>query len=176
MTNHITDLRMKLFWKRVGLVFFFFNLYQKNDEKTWWVAALRVGKLSRTTGLLHCKMEAKDDELEACGQLSLFSESRKGFSTIDQRALGKKAFDSILHGILGPCYCCSVTKSCLTLCNPMDCSLPGFSVHGIFHGVGCHFLLQKTFPTQGLNLRLLHCKRILCHWVTREYGTPGHYI
>ena len=25
-----------------------------------------------------------------------------------------------------------VTQSCLTLCNPMDCSLPGFSIHGIF--------------------------------------------
>ena len=24
--------------------------------------------------------------------------------------------------------CCSVTKSCLTLCNPMDCSMPGFLV------------------------------------------------
>ena len=27
---------------------------------------------------------------------------------------------------------CSVTQSCLTLCDPMDCSLPGSSVHGIF--------------------------------------------
>ena len=26
---------------------------------------------------------------------------------------------------------CSVTQSCLTLCGPMDYSLPGFSVHGI---------------------------------------------
>ena len=26
------------------------------------------------------------------------------------------------------CYCCSVTKSCLTLCNPMDYSTPGFPV------------------------------------------------
>ena len=25
-----------------------------------------------------------------------------------------------------------VTQSCLTLCNPMDCSPPGFSIHGIF--------------------------------------------
>ena len=25
---------------------------------------------------------------------------------------------------------CLVSQSCLTLCNPMDCSLPGFSVHG----------------------------------------------
>ena len=27
--------------------------------------------------------------------------------------------------------CCLVTKSCLTLCDPMDCGLPGFSVHGV---------------------------------------------
>ena len=25
-----------------------------------------------------------------------------------------------------------VAQSCLTLCNPIDCSLPGFSIHGIF--------------------------------------------
>ena len=25
-----------------------------------------------------------------------------------------------------------VAQSCLTLCHPMDCSLPGSSVHGIF--------------------------------------------
>ena len=30
-------------------------------------------------------------------------------------------------------------------------------------GVGCHFLLQRIFPTQGSNLGLLHCKRILYH-------------
>ena len=27
--------------------------------------------------------------------------------------------------------CVLVTQSCLTLCDPMDCSLPGSSVHGI---------------------------------------------
>ena len=26
-------------------------------------------------------------------------------------------------------YCCLVSKSCLTLCNPMDCSSPGFPVY-----------------------------------------------
>ena len=26
----------------------------------------------------------------------------------------------------------SVAQSCLTLCDPMDCSLPGFSLQGIF--------------------------------------------
>ena len=41
-----------------------------------------------------------------------------------------------------------VTQSCLTLCDPMDCSPAGSSVHGIFPGkntrVGCHFPLQGT--------------------------------
>ena len=26
---------------------------------------------------------------------------------------------------------CEVAQSCLTLCDPLDCSLPGFSIHGI---------------------------------------------
>ena len=29
------------------------------------------------------------------------------------------------------CYCCEVAQSCLTLCNPTDCSLPGSSIYGI---------------------------------------------
>ena len=53
----------------------------------------------------------------------------------------------------------------LTLCNPMDCSLPGSALHGDSAGkntgVGCHFLLQGIFPTQGLNPGLLHCRQTL---------------
>ena len=37
-------------------------------------------------------------------------------------------------------------------------------------GMGCHFLLQRNFPTQGLNLGLLHCRQILYHLFTREAG------
>ena len=29
------------------------------------------------------------------------------------------------------CFCCRVAKSCPTLCNPVDCCMPGSSVHGI---------------------------------------------
>ena len=58
-----------------------------------------------------------------------------------------------------------VIQSCLTLCDPMNCSLPGFSVHGDSPGkntgVGCHALLQGVFLTQGSNLGLLHCRWIL---------------
>ena len=38
-------------------------------------------------------------------------------------------------------------------------------------GVGCHFLLQEVFLTQGLNLGLLHCRPILYHLATREAHT-----
>ena len=57
---------------------------------------------------------------------------------------------------------CVRAQSCLTLCNPMDCRPLGSSLHGILQdtAVGCHFLLQGMFPTQGSNLCLLH----LLHW------------
>ena len=57
-----------------------------------------------------------------------------------------------------------VAQSCPTLCDPMDCSPSGSSVHGDSPGknrVGCHFLLQGIFPTQGSNPGLPHCRRIL---------------
>ena len=56
--------------------------------------------------------------------------------------------------------CCLVTKSCPTLCDPMDYSLSGSSVHGIsqvriLEWVAISFL-QGIFPTQGSNLGLRH--------------------
>ena len=54
-----------------------------------------------------------------------------------------------------------------TLCDPMDYSSPGSSVHGNSPSkntrMGCHALLQYIFLTQGLNLGLLHCRQILSH-------------
>ena len=39
------------------------------------------------------------------------------------------------------------------------------------NGVGSHFLFQGIFPTQGLNLGLLHCRRILYH--LSHQGSPN---
>ena len=39
-------------------------------------------------------------------------------------------------------------QSCLTLCDPMDCSLPGSSVPGRNAGVSSHSLPQGIFPTR----------------------------
>ena len=71
---------------------------------------------------------------------------------------------------------CSVAQACPTLSNSMDCS------HGYrkdrLHcpwdfpnrntGVGCHFLLQGLFLTQGSNPGLLQCRPVLYHWANRE--------
>ena len=58
-----------------------------------------------------------------------------------------------------------VARSCPTLCDLMDCSLPGSSIHEIFQvkstGAGCHFLLQGVFPTQGSNPGLPHGRQML---------------
>ena len=77
---------------------------------------------------------------------------------------------------------CSVTQSCLTVCDPMDCSPPVSSVCGDSPGkntgVGNQSLLQGIFLTQESNRGLLHCRWILYQlsykanrvfpWATRE--------
>ena len=69
---------------------------------------------------------------------------------------------------------CLATQSCLTLCDPLDCSLPDSSVHGDSPGkntgVGCHALIQGIFPTQGSNPGLPHCRQILYH--LSHQGSP----
>ena len=60
----------------------------------------------------------------------------------------------LCSGLLS-CHCLAA-KLCLTLCGPMDYSLPVSSAHGVAIVVGCHFLLQGIFPSQGSNLYLLH--------------------
>ena len=62
------------------------------------------------------------------------------------------------------CVCDKSLQSCLTLCDLMDGSSPGSSFHGDASGknsgVGCYFLPQGIFLTQGSNPHLLR----LLHW------------
>ena len=82
-----------------------------------------------------------------------------------------------LLSLLCVCVCvcvCLVTQSCPTLCDPMNCSLPGSSIHGDSPGknswLSCHALLQGIFPTQGLNPGLPRCSWILDH--LSHQGSP----
>ena len=55
-------------------------------------------------------------------------------------------------------------QSCPILYDPMDCSLPGSSVHGIVQARILEWVAipfsQGIFLTQGLNPALLHCRHI----------------
>ena len=82
------------------------------------------------------------------------------------------------------CMCTQLLQSCLTLCNPTDCSPPGSSVHGILQARILEWVAVPSsrgiFPIQGSNLRLLHCRWILLllsHWgiphVPETVSIPG---
>ena len=63
-----------------------------------------------------------------------------------------------------------------TLCKPMNCSLPGSSVHGIlqadyWNGLPCTPLgLQGIFQTRGSSPCLLGLLQVLYHW--HHLGSP----
>lgn len=65
-------------------------------------------------------------------------------------------------------------QSCLTLCEAVDCSPSGCSVHGVLQAKILHWVAIRLPPrdllTQGSKpypLRLLHCRQ--------EHGKPTHY-
>ena len=77
-------------------------------------------------------------------------------------------------------YACTHSSAwlCLTLCDPMDYSPPGSSLHGIPQARilewSCHFLLLGIFLIQGLNQSLLR----LMLWQVDSYllsqlGSPS---
>ena len=79
----------------------------------------------------------------------------------------KGGHDWVRKSIWYMCVCVFLLAQwCLTLCDHMDCSSPGSSVHGDPPGnigVGCYALLQGISPTQGLNPGLPHCRQMLHH-------------
>ena len=74
-----------------------------------------------------------------------------------------------------------VTQSCLTLCDPMDCSLPGSSVHSIFQ-TRVLVWVAISFSRRSSRLRdwtqVFHiAHRRFTVWVTREAISPcGIYL
>ena len=58
----------------------------------------------------------------------------------------------------------SVAQLCLTLCDPMDCSLSSSSIHGIFQARVLEWVaisFSRDIPTQGSNPGLLHYRQTL---------------
>ena len=69
-----------------------------------------------------------------------------------------------------------VAQSCPTLCNPMDCSLPGSSVHGIFQArvlewVAISFSRGSSQPRDRTRVSRIPGRRFII-WATREDPYP----
>ena len=60
-------------------------------------------------------------------------ESTKDYSIVHFEWVNYMVFK--LYHVNYICKESEVAQSCPTLCNPMDCSLPGSSVHGIFQAI-----------------------------------------
>ena len=80
------------------------------------------------------------------------------------------------------CDACVHAQSCLTLCNSMGCIPLGSSVQGIFQARILEWVampsLQWIFPTQELNLSLLHLLRwqVDCLLLRYQRSPKNSYI
>ena len=61
-----------------------------------------------------------------------------------------------------------VLQSCLTLCNPRDCSPPGSSVHVILQARILEWVPLPSSRGSSWLMDQMHCRQILSHWGTRE--------
>ena len=76
------------------------------------------------------------------------------------------------------CVCAKLLQLCLTLCDPMDCSPPGSSVHGMLQA---RILERVAMPSSWgsswlrdqtcLSLCLLHCRQVPYHY--RHLRSPN---
>ena len=71
--------------------------------------------------------------------------------------------------------CVLVSQSCLTLNDPMDCSLPGSSVHGILQARRREWVVMpsskgSSWPRDGTSIYFVSCivGRFFTIWATRE--------
>ena len=78
---------------------------------------------------------------------------------------------------IGNVCSCSATQSCLTLCDPMDCSPPGSSVHGILQArllklVAISYSRGSSRPRDGTCFSYVSCigRQVLYH--QHHLGNP----
>ena len=86
--------------------------------------------------------------------------------------LGKDTNSNLILKNILPLSESGVAQSCLSLCNPMACSLPGFSVHGIFQArilewVTISFSRRSSQPRDWTRVSCIVGRRFTV-WATRE--------
>ena len=83
----------------------------------------------------------------------------------------------LLGLILEACFFVLVTQSCLTLCDPVDCSLPGSSIHGIFQArslewTAISFSRESFWPRDWTQVSRI-ASRLYC---LSHQGSPGNML
>ena len=104
---------LRMFWNEIVVMVVWLYEYTKNH----WIGCFK------RVNFMVCELYLNFKKLHEKGKaISLGSLS-------DPLEIGL----SFEHTCVCVCVCvCTHTQSCPTLCNPMDCSLPGSSAHGIF--------------------------------------------
>ena len=118
-----------------------------------------------------CLLSGLGGLLSSCWITDLTFQRFKNFLPAKEYVKAVYCHPAYLTYMQSTCMHAKSLQSCPTLCDPVDCSLPGSSVHGFSSGkntgVGCSALLQGIFPTQGSNPHLLHItcigRRVLYH-------------
>ena len=84
------------------------------------------------------------------------------------------AFSAAAVVVRSVCVLCLVAQSCLTPCDPVDCSLPGSSVHGIFQArimvcVAISSSRGSSWPRDQNWVSCVSCiaGRFFTHWAIR---------
>ena len=108
----------------------------------------------------------RKDEYEVSGHFPRSSKSYQKQCT-EHQVTGGHGSESERHSVVSTSLRPQGLESTRLLC---PWNSPGKNT-----GVGSHSLLQRIFPTQGLNLGLLRCRRILYH-LNQEGILPLNYI
>ena len=109
---------------------------------------------------ISCSIQGSNCCFSTCIQVS-----QKTGKLVWYSHLSKSFPQFMIHTVIGFESESEVAQSCLTLCDPMDCSPPGSSVHGILQArilewVAISFS-RGIFPIQGSNPGLPHCRQTL---------------
>ena len=134
-----------------------------NKTKSWLVAYLWQDKIDKPLARVIKRKREKN-------QINKIR-NEKGEATTD---------GAEIHRIMRPLEWSEDAQSCPTLCNSMDCSLPGSSVHGIFQAIvlewiAISFSRGSSWPRDQTWVSRI-VDRCFTVWATREETIMNNYM